>query len=69
MRYGNRAHCGNDRARRLHLALLSASLVVIVMTMALNRQPIYETLKRWMLDRQGVAKQKMAPLREGFAPH
>src|SRR5262249_57932643 len=36
----------------LTLALLSASLVAIVTTMLLNGQPIYETLKHRMLDRQ-----------------
>ena len=53
----------------LTLALLSASLVAIVMTMALNSKPIYETLKHRMLDRQAPAKEKMASFRDGFAPH
>jgi len=50
----------------LTLALLSASLVAIVMTMALNSKPIYETLKHRLLDRQALAKEKVAPIRDGF---
>ena len=53
----------------LTLPLLSASLVAIMTTMALNSHPIYETLKHRMLDRQEVAKQKITPFRGGFGPH
>ena len=52
----------------LTLALLSASLVAIVTTMLLNGQPIYETLKRRMLDRAAQAKQEIAPTQDAIAP-
>jgi H+/Cl- antiporter ClcA len=39
----------------LTLALLGASLMAILVSMLLKSEPIYETLKRRMLNRQAVA--------------
>ncbi len=45
----------------LTLGLLGGSLAAIVVTMLLNSEPIYETLKRQMLERQALAEQAAKP--------
>ena len=50
----------------LTLALLSASLIAIVITMLLNSQPIYETLKQRLLERLASAT-TVAPVRDDLA--
>ncbi|HMD19103.1 MAG TPA: H(+)/Cl(-) exchange transporter ClcA [Alloacidobacterium sp.] len=47
----------------LTLSLLSASLAAMVVAMLLNSQPIYETLKHRMLERQTIAPQKITQAR------
>jgi CIC family chloride channel protein len=53
----------------LTLGLVGASLVAIVTTMLLNGEPIYETLKHRMLDRQVLNQQTVPPFQDGLAPH
>lgn len=47
----------------LTLALLGASLAAIVVAMLVKSEPIYETLKHRMLERQAVAEQALAQRR------
>ncbi len=44
------------------LALLGASLVAMVVAMLLRSEPVYDTLKRRMLEREAAKE-------EGIAPH
>jgi chloride channel protein, CIC family len=46
----------------LTLALLGASLMAMLVTMLLNSEPIYETLKRRMIDEQILAGQAIRSL-------
>ena len=46
----------------LTLGLLGGSLAAIVVAMLLNSEPIYDTLKRQMLERQALAERAAAKL-------
>ena len=50
----------------LTVALLGASLVAMVTTMLLGSEPIYETLKRRMIERQSAAEASAIPTRSGI---
>ena len=50
----------------LTLPLLEASLMAMLITMLLDSEPIYETLKRRMLERQAKGERAIVPRRAGF---
>ena len=50
----------------LTLPLLSASLMAMLITMLLDSEPIYETLKRRMLERQAKGDRAIAPRHAGI---
>jgi CIC family chloride channel protein len=52
----------------LTLPLLSASLMAMLITMLLDSEPIYETLKRRMLERQAKPERATAPQHAGIEP-
>jgi CIC family chloride channel protein len=52
----------------LTLPLLSASLMAMLITMLLYSEPIYETLKRRMLERQAKPERATAPQHAGIEP-
>jgi CIC family chloride channel protein len=52
----------------LTLPLLVASLMAMLITMLLDSEPIYETLKRRMLERQTKVERAIAPGRFGIEP-
>jgi CIC family chloride channel protein len=53
----------------LTLPLLSASLMAMLITMLLDSEPIYETLKRRMLERQAKGERAVAPQPSGELSH
>lgn len=50
----------------LTLPLLAASLMAMLITMLLDSEPIYETLKRRMLERQAKGERATVPPRTGI---
>jgi CIC family chloride channel protein len=52
----------------LTLPLLSASLMAMLITMLLDSDPIYETLKRRMLERQAKPERATASRHAGIEP-
>ena len=50
----------------LTLPLLGASLMAMLITMLLDSEPIYETLKRRMLERQAKREGAIVPRRTGI---
>jgi hypothetical protein len=50
----------------LTLVLLGSSLVAMVITMLVDSEPIYETLKRRMIERQSVPEGSAVPRRSGI---
>ncbi len=50
----------------LTLPLLAASLMAMLITMLVDSEPIYETLKRRMLERQAKGERATVPPRTGI---